>query len=88
MAAQAEASILNADEAADLRSRMCGEKRAMTVEAAFTLAWRKSDHGVNVSAYPCPFHPEAHPAVWHVGHAPNVERLKLLARYLRFGAAA
>ena len=22
---------------------------------------------------------------WHIGHAPNVERMALLARYLRFG---
>ena len=81
-------AALTADEAADLRSRMCGEKRAMTLEDAFTVAWHQRDRGVNVSAYPCPFHPDTHPSVWHVGHAPNVERLRLLARYLRFGAAA
>lgn len=77
---------LTADEADDLRSRMCGGKIVHTYEVASRRAWyfrNVEDQGVN--AYPCPFH-HGHPGCWHVGHPPNVERMRLLARYLRFGA--
>lgn len=78
---------LTAEEVRDLRSRMCGHKRAMAYEQASQAAWcLRHIEGEPVNAYPCPFPPHNGEHVWHVGHAPPVERMRLLARYLRFGA--
>lgn len=81
---------LTAEELADLRSRMCGQKRPYAAYHAQEVAARMRAQGEKrVSAYPCPFHSEdAAPdrgRTWHVGHAPSVYRMELLARYLRFG---
>ena len=81
-------TALTAAEAADLRSRMCGEKRPMTYEEACTASWRLRhlDGQDTINSYPCPFPPHRDEHRWHVGHAPSVERMRLLARFLRFGA--
>lgn len=83
-------TALSPEEVADLRSRMCGDKRSMTYEQASRVAWRiRHVNGhVTINAYPCPFSPHSEQHCWHVGHTPNIERMRLLARYLRFGAEA
>lgn len=67
---------------------MCGEKVAYGYEGASRAAWRlRHLEGEAVNAYPCPFHPAA-AHVWHVGHPPSIERMVVLARYLRFGSSS
>ena len=79
-------TALTAAEACDLRARMCGDKVAYDYEGASRAAWSARHlRDEPVGAYPCPF---CGHHVWHIGHAPNIERMALLARYLRFGANA
>lgn len=86
MTATPARSTLTQEELTDLRRRMCGTKRTYSAHHAQEVAARMREQGQPVSAYPCPFHQnEPGNGTWHVGHAPNVRRMELLARYLRFG---
>lgn len=81
-----EPAALTQEEAAGLRARMCGGKVAYDYDGASRAAWRlRHIDGEAVNAYPCPFHGHH---VWHVGHPPSIERMVVLARFLRFGATS
>ena len=92
MTMTAPRAALSARELADLRRRMCGKKRGYSAHHAQEVAARMRSKNDPVIAYPCPFHPdrdaEYGSRTWHVGHTPSVERIRLLARYLRFGGPA
>lgn len=63
----------------------CEWKKPYSYECASRVAWAKRQQGLPISAYPCPFAPGT--GTWHVGHAPGMDTVKTLARFLRFGAA-
>ncbi len=78
-----ESLALTSEEHDDLRSRMCATKKPLTFEQASRSAWiSRNVRNDNMGAYPCPFHGEG---VWHVGHYPSIERMKVLARFLVYG---
>lgn len=64
---------------------MCGRKARLNRRSAMGSAARARSHGVNLSAYPCPFCAGVE-AWWHLGHPPTMAHVELLARYLRFGS--
>lgn len=80
-------AALTRAEVDDLRERMCGDKLPRSYEGASKVAWVLRQEGDSrVGTYPCPFDHRHGPLVWHVGHPPSIERMRVLARYLRFGA--
>lgn len=80
------ASVLTAGEVSRLERSMCGRKARLTRRGAMAAARRARAGGVPLSAYPCPFCGVDERCFWHVGHAPAMATVELLARYLRFGS--
>jgi hypothetical protein len=80
------ASVLTAIEAGRLERSMCGRKARLTRRGAMASARRARANGIGLSAYPCPFCGADEVCFWHVGHAPAMATVELLARYLRFGS--
>lgn len=67
-----------------LRWQVCARKQVFGEHVARMVAERMRDRGERVSPYRCPFSDEGGRAAhWHVGHAPRMETVVMVARAIR-----